>query len=147
MRLRSRSFLRGSADGDDRGGGHARGVGERDEPAGDAELGGDFGGLAVELQEGLTEGVFLDFDIGPLDSEAEAGAEGFEDGLFRAEPCGVMERCFATVVAVGLFVGGEAAGEEAVAVIFEELLDALDAGEIDAVADDLHGGIIQADEG
>ena len=109
-------------------------------PAGDSEGIGDAGAFAGEPDAGLTAGAFGDFDIGPGDSAAPAGAEDFEDGFLGGEASGeVLEISAGVGVAISLFGGGEDAVEKMPAVLLVEAANAGGFDEIDSVADDGHG--------
>jgi len=112
-------------------------VADGEVPGGDGELRGDAEALAGEVDFGLAGGFVEDFDVGPGDFAGPAGAEDFEDGFFSGEAAGeVFDVAFWVFGAVGLFEGSEAAVEEALAMVAEELGDAGGFDDVDAVADD-----------
>ena len=115
-------------------------VGDGDMPGGDVEVFGDAEAFSGESDFGLAGGFREDFDVGPGDAAAPAGAEDFEDGFFCGEASGeVFDVAFWVFGAVVLFEGSEAAVEEALGVVFQEFGDAGGLNDVDAVADD-HGG-------
>jgi len=111
-------------------------------PAGDLLGGGEAGALTGKGEAGLPGAVAEDFHVGPGDLPAPAGAQGFEDGFFGGESAGEMLCGRLVGEAVGLLGGGEAAVEEVAGVVGEHLFDAGNLNQIDAMADDGHGGIV-----
>src|ERR1700683_3193952 len=79
----ARVWLLAEAEG--AGGGVGFDVGDADVPAVNAQVGGDAGAFAGEADGRLAAFVLEDFDVGPGDSAAPAGAENFEDGFLGGE--------------------------------------------------------------
>lgn len=116
------------------------GVGEGDGPGVDGEFLGDFRRGVVKCETGFASGRDDDFDIGPGDAIAPAGADGFERGFFTGKASGeVFDSAFAGGC-VGLLGGSEDAIKKTLAMALEHLGDAGDFDEIYAVTDDGHEG-------
>ena len=121
------------------GGGVVGCVGNRDEDAGDASLGGDRGGVAGQCDGGAAEFVVADLHVGPGDFASPAGADGFEDGLFGGESAGDAGDGIAMGVAVGALSRGEDSVEESVFVPGHHVGDALAFDQVGPEAYDVHG--------
>src|SRR5690606_18116698 len=104
----------------------------------------DFGGAAGDTEGGFTGREADDFDVGPGYAAAPAGADGFERGLLGGEARGESFVAASGGGRVGGFGWGEAAREEAVAVVGEELGDAGGGDDVGSVADDGHGRVVGA---
>ena len=127
----------GDADGGS--GGVGLDVADAQVPLVDAQFGRDAGRLAPQGQPGLAGGLGKNLDVGPGDSPPPAGPQNLQDGLLGGEPAGQMLEVTPRVgLAVGEFRRGEAAVEEAAAVLLDHLADSRGFNNVDAVADD-HG--------
>src|ERR1700744_4029827 len=127
----------GSVFGDDDGDGELSGMGEREGEVADAEAGGEFGGAAGEMQRGTLAGEAQDFELGPGDAAADAGAEGLGGGFFGGEAGGeAFGGGLPFLAAVGDLGGRVDTAEEGVAIAGERVLDAGDLDHVGAEAED-----------
>lgn len=78
-----------------------------------------------------------DLDVFPAET-TPAHSEALHDGLFPGEPGGETATRIGIAVGVLPFVIGEATPLEVLAVLMEEMADAVDLGEVDSEADDGH---------
>ncbi len=122
---------------DDGGHGEVGEVGHRDFEAAEVDFGGAFCTAAVEEDEWFAAAVGEDFDVFPADA-ADAGSEGFHDGFFGGEADGQFGDAAA---AVGEFVGGVDAVEEAFAVATDDVGDAVGFDDVDAVGEFAGGSV------
>lgn len=127
-------------DADGTGGGVDFRVGDGNENSRDAETIGDFAAVAGKGHVRLACGVVGDFDVGPSDLTAPAGAEDFEHGLLGGEAAGNSLDGVGVLFAVGPFGGREDAGQKSVGVFAPDFLDAVAFDEVESVGDDGHEG-------
>ena len=106
--------------------------------AGDAVLGGEAGGGAVEAEQGRALFVGADFQIDEGGVLADARAEGLGGGFFGSEAGGEVLRGPTLVKAMGLLSGGEDPVEEGRAETPDGGLDAVHFDEIGADGVDGH---------
>ena len=98
------------AHADGAGGGVGFDVADADVPAANAQVFGDALAFAGEGDLRLARGFADDFDVGPGDASAPAGAEDFEDRFLRGEAPGeVFVVALFVQGAIGLLVAREAA--------------------------------------
>lgn len=106
----------------------------------DAAVGGEGGGDAGKLQRRLTRGQTDHLDVAPRNPVPPTSAQRLEGCLLRGEAGGeVLTHALGPPARVGDFGLGETARKKSLAVPFEQVGDAVNVREIDAVADESHG--------
>lgn len=126
---------------EDDGEGHAFRVGEGEVEVAGAEAGGELGGDAVEVKNGLAAGLVDDLEILPTDAVTPAGANGLHAGFLGGEAGGVAFGLIGLALDVGDLSGGVDAVDEAGTETVEGVLDAVDFAQVRAEADDASGGL------
>lgn len=110
-------------------------MGERKRDGFDTELVRELAGSSAEYQDGAAAGKPLDLQLLPGNATADAGAQCFGAGLFCGEAGSEAFRTAAFALTIADFVFGIDTAEEAFAVAFNGLGDALYLDKIDAAAD------------
>ena len=99
----------------------------------------DAGALPGEMHDRLPAGFIADFNVGPGDPAAPTGAKHFQHRLFGGEPAGQMfEPPFEAAVGIGLFDRCENAIHEPLPMLLEQMPNAGDFNDVDAVTDEGH---------
>ena len=112
---------------------------DADMPAADAELIRNTKAFAGESNPRLAAGFGEDFDVGPGDAAAPAGAEDFQDGFLGREASReTFDLPFGIAGAILLFERREATIEKTLTVLLDHLANPGRLNNIDTVSDDWH---------
>jgi len=113
---------------------------DADMPAIDALIAGDPLAFTGEMNRGLARGLGADFDVGPGDAAAPAGAEHFQDGLLGGESAGQMlDVTLGIAGGIGLFSGCVDAVQKMFSVLIDHAPNARGFDNINSVTDNWHG--------
>jgi len=102
---------------------------------GDAELSGNGTGPAGEDQSGPVAGNATDLEFFPGNAVLDAGAQGLGSCLLGGKAGGETLRYAGSGAAIGYFLIGEHAVEEAIAVAFDGARDTRNFDEVDSRTD------------
>lgn len=118
-------------------------MGQRQVPARDTALAGDPLGFSGKPEGRLAAGQAHDLDVAPSDPMSKAGPQDLQNRLLGGKPGRqVLREPLGTAAGVGHLLEGEATPKKTLPVPLDELAEALNVDDVDAVAHDGHGDII-----